>query len=82
MWNRLVDSYSSDELKRRELIHIERDIFESVKPAVEVETGAWCGSREQNRMADSNIAEKITASFKSYETKGRRYQGSFFVFKY
>ena len=77
---RFLDGYKDDASKRETLSSIERRIFYNIKPEVELETGEWRGTVEQNRIADQKVADSIMNSFRSYE-EGMQRKGHFFNFR-
>ena len=80
IWIRFLDTFSGSEKRKSDLLRIESSIFKHVQKEMEAEFGSWCGSREENSIADSRIAAYIYNSLRSYE-RGLRRQGSFFNFK-
>ena len=55
-------------------------IFKVAQREIEIESGEWAGSLEQNCLADIKIAKYIYNSLQVYERGFKRY-GSFFNFK-
>ena len=51
-----------------------------VKQEVEIEAGSWCGSVEQNELADRKISDSVRKSLKTYEKNRKHYEQMVFEF--
>lgn len=59
---------------------IEEDLFCTfVKKEVEAEQGAWVGSVDNNRLADSKVSAIVKTSFKNYEKTKKKGDPEYFV---
>ena len=58
----------------------ERIFVDVIKEKIVKESGAWKGSKRQNKDADKKVSVLVRNSLKAYEKNKKAYENSYFYF--